>query len=151
MLGAIREFALEQLQIKSEAEDAAMRHADYFVGLAERGEPELHDRNQLEWLERLEADHDNMRAALRWCVDRSDAERTLRMSGALGWFWSVRGYFSEGRTWLEEALALPFTDELKPARAKALLLAGVLAYRQSNPTLARSLLEEGITLWDRTW
>src|ERR687889_1684888 len=99
MLETVHEFARGKLWESDEAEEIKRVHAQYFLNLAEEAHPELKGANQLEWLERLEAEHDNMRAALSWALERKDVELALRLGGALGWFWSVRGYHSEGRRW----------------------------------------------------
>ena len=106
MLETVHEFAREKLRQSGEAEEIKRVHAEYFLTLAEEAYPELKGANQLEWLERLEAEHDNMRAALSWALERKEAEVALRLGGALWSFWSMRGYYSEGRRWLEEALAM---------------------------------------------
>jgi predicted ATPase len=104
MLETIHEFARDKLQQSGEAEEIKRAHALYFLTLAEEGNPGLKGANQLEWLERLEAEHDNMRGALSWALEREEAALALGLGGALWWFWWMRGYFSEGRRWLEEAL-----------------------------------------------
>ncbi len=79
-----------------------------FLALAERADHELRGPDQRVWFLRLEREHDNLRAALRWLLDQDDeAERvaSLRLAGALGWFWAMFGYHAEGARWLEEALA----------------------------------------------
>src|SRR5215213_4336495 len=106
MLETVHEFAREKLAESPEADEIKRVHAEYFLILAKEAFPELRGPDQLEWLERLEAEHDNMRAALSWASVRKEAEVALRLGGALSWFWSVRGYQSEGRRWLEEALAI---------------------------------------------
>src|SRR5829696_7604166 len=145
MLETIHEFAREKLQESSEAEEIKRVHAQYFLTLAEEAPPELRGPDQLEWLERLEAEHDNMRAALSWALERNEAELSLRLGGALGWFWSVRGYYSEGRRWLEEALAID--GRVSPeVRAMALAGAGDLASEQGELDRAKEACEEGLAL-----
>jgi predicted ATPase len=97
MLETVHEFAREKLQESAEAEEIRRAHAEYFLTLAEEANPELKGANQLQWLERLEAEHDNMRAALSWALERKEVEVALRLGGTLWWFWSMRGYQSEGR------------------------------------------------------
>src|SRR5688572_13755648 len=106
MLETIHEFAREKLQGSGEAEQIKRVHAEYFLTLAEEAFPELRGPDQLEWLERLEAEHDNIRTALSWALEGKEVEVALRLGGALSWFWSMRGYYGEGRRWLEEALAI---------------------------------------------
>jgi non-specific serine/threonine protein kinase len=157
MLETIREYALERLAESGEEETLRRRHAQYFLQLAEAAEPELRGPQQVAWLERLEREHDNLRAALRWSIERHDAEMALMLSAALPRFWFVRGYLSEGRRWLNEALGTAdfgvrngVTPESNPklasARARALNGAGLLAYPQGEYTVARSLLEQSLAL-----
>jgi predicted ATPase/class 3 adenylate cyclase len=122
MLETIHEYAREKLEESGEAEEVRRRHAEHFLTLAEESYPELKGPDQLEWLERLEAEHDNMRAALSWALGRKEAEVALRLGGALWWFWWMRGHNSEGRRLLEEALAI---DGRVSPEVRAMALAGV--------------------------
>src|SRR5215211_5247743 len=131
MLETVHEFAREKLGQSQEAEEIKRVHAQYFLTLAEEAYPELKGANQLEWLERLEAEHDNMRAALSWASERKEAEVALRLGGALWRFWSVRGYYSEGRRWLQEALSMDGRGS-PGSRAMALAGAGSLASVQGD-------------------
>jgi predicted ATPase/class 3 adenylate cyclase/Tfp pilus assembly protein PilF len=145
MLETVHEFAREKLKESAEAEEINRAHAQYFLTLAEEANPELKGANQLEWLERLEAEHDNMRAALTWALKRKEVEVALRLGGALWWFWSMRGYHSEGRRWLEEALAM---DGRVSPEVRAMALAGVgeLAEIQGDLDRAQEACEEGLEL-----
>jgi predicted ATPase/class 3 adenylate cyclase len=145
MLETIHEFAREKLGESTEAEEIKRAHAEYFLTLAEEANPELKGANQLEWLERLEAEHDNMRAALTWALERKEVELALRMGGALWSFWSVRGYHSEGRRWLEEALAMNGRGSPE-VRAMALAGAGALAEEQGDYDRAQEACQEGLEL-----
>jgi predicted ATPase/class 3 adenylate cyclase/Tfp pilus assembly protein PilF len=145
MLETVHEFAREKLQGSGEAEEIRRTHAEYFLTLAEEAYPELKGANQLEWLERLEAEHDNMRAALTWALKRKEAEVALRMGGALSWFWSVRGYHSEGRRWLQEALAMEGRGSPE-SRAMALAGVGWLALQQGDLDRTKEACEEGLEL-----
>ena len=100
------------------------------------------------WLGRLEAEHDNLRAALAWLADAGQAERTLRLGGALYQFWATRGHWREGRARLAQALALPGSGapEERAARAGALFAAGWLAARQGDHPAAGALYEESLRL-----
>jgi predicted ATPase/DNA-binding SARP family transcriptional activator len=106
MLETIREFALERLIAAGEAENAGRAHAAFFVALAEAASRDHRGPRQAAALNRLETDRDNLRAALGWSVARADSESAFRLAGALWRYWSVRGHLSEGRDWLEQALAL---------------------------------------------
>jgi ATP/maltotriose-dependent transcriptional regulator MalT len=128
--------------------DAARRvHAGYYLSLAETAEPQLVGKDQKAWLRRLDVERDNLRAALRWAIECHEDELALRMAGALQPFWFARGYWSEGRRWLEEALALDAGATRDPAvRAKALYGAGTLARFQGDFARARMLCEQSLTL-----
>src|SRR5207249_2151550 len=114
MLETIREYALERLAESGEAEEASRRHALYYLDLAERAEPELRGPRQAAWLERLESERGNLRAALRWAKTEGAVEVGLRIAGALGWFWFRRG-MSEGRAWLDEMLSMTSTEYRVPS------------------------------------
>jgi predicted ATPase/class 3 adenylate cyclase len=145
MLETVHEFAREKLRQSGEAEEIKRAHAEFFLTLAEEANSQLKGANQLEWLERLEAEHDNMRAALSWTSERKEAEVALRLGGALWLFWFVRGYPSEGRRWLQEALAID--GHVSPeSRAMALVGAGALALDQGALDLAQEAFEEGLEL-----
>jgi predicted ATPase/DNA-binding CsgD family transcriptional regulator len=147
MLETIREYGLEQVEARGESEHTRRLHAEYFLSFAEAAEPKLRGREQAAQLEALEAEHDNLRAALAWSLAAPErAELALRLAGALHWFWYLRGHFSEGRRWLEAALAGPAAANRTPARAKALVGAGMLAARQDDFPAARARLQEGIAI-----
>jgi len=126
MLETIREYALERLEASGEAEIMRRYHAAYYLALAETAEPKLYSPELLLWLDRLEQEHDNLRAALRWTIERHKMDLAIRLGAALGWFWFVRGYEREGLQWLEAALTQSSANQT-PARAWALLHAGGLA------------------------
>jgi predicted ATPase/class 3 adenylate cyclase len=147
MLQTLREFGLEVLASEGELEPTLAAHAAYYLAQAEQAEPELRSAQQAVWLDRLEAEHDNLRAALHWLIEHKEAEMGLRLAGALWWFWCRRSYLSEGRTWLKNMLGLPGALELKQLRAKALTGASGLAWLQGDYLAACALSEESITLW----
>jgi predicted ATPase/class 3 adenylate cyclase/Tfp pilus assembly protein PilF len=145
MLETVHEFAREKLTESAEADAIKHAHAQYFLTLAEEAYPQLRGPDQLEWLERLEAEHDNMRAALTWALERKEAQMALRLGGALWVFWSMRGHNSEGRRWVEQALAI---DERGSPEVRAMALAGVgeLAFDQGELDRAKEACEEGLQL-----
>src|SRR5215203_4534723 len=104
MLEPIRQYARRTLEESGEADEVRDRHAASFVALAEESEPELAGQ-QGAWVERLEGEHDNMREALSWALERKEDETALRLGAALWRFWHIRGYLSEGIRWLEQVLA----------------------------------------------
>jgi predicted ATPase/class 3 adenylate cyclase len=140
MLETIREYAFDQLATCGEEAEMRQRHAAYFLALAERAEPELVGAEQALWLKRLERDNDNLRAVLEWALEGSEAELAARMGGAMWRFWDKRGHYSEGRRWLEAALARE-EGVRASVRAKALFGAGGLAYRQSDYVRAQEYYE----------
>jgi DNA-binding CsgD family transcriptional regulator len=149
MLETIREYALGELAEGSDEDGTRRAHADYALGFAEAAEPELTGPNQAAWLRRLEGEHDNLRAALRYSVDAGSGETALRLASSLWTFWLARGYLGEGRRWLEEALAGCGTSP-PTVRAKALNGAGVLADYQGDYAQAEALFTEGLGLSRRT-
>src|SRR5215469_9959336 len=148
MLETVREYAWDQLERLGELAAARRAHAHYFLALAERANPLLRGRDQRAWFARLEREHDNLRAALRWLLDQDDlAEReaALRLAGALDRFWRLRGYHAEGVRWLEEALRRASATNLEAAlRTRALLAAGVLITEQGELDRARVRLEAAL-------
>ncbi len=140
-----RQYAADMLTAAGEATTIRDRHLTWAVTFAERARPALTGSEQLIWLERLEAEHDNLRAALTWARERCAEEFGLRLAGAVGRFWNMRGYFTEGRRWLEGALAGTGHDARTP-RALALTSAGNLAYSQGDFGQAAALYEEALVL-----
>jgi predicted ATPase len=147
MLETIREYARERLDLSGEAEETRRLHAEYFLALAEQDASEQQEPEESAWLERLDLEHGNMRAALSWMLDSEEAELGLRLSGALWQFWDMRGYYGEGRRWLEEALAKD--GRASGARAKALEGVGWLADLQGDIDRAVAAAEEGLSLGAR--
>ncbi len=152
MLETIREFGLELLVAGGEETVARRIHLTYFRQLAEDAESGLRGPDQQEWRDRLEADLDNLRAALAWCTgdsaDVKDAEHGLRLAGALWYFWFQRGLPGEGRRWLTRALARNSGGGVD--RAQALLGGGTLAWRQGDLAAARVHLDQSVALWRGT-
>jgi predicted ATPase/class 3 adenylate cyclase len=151
LLETIRQHAQERLQASAEADVAHDQHAEYFLVLAERAEPELRGPEQVQWFERLELEHDNLRAALRWCMAHGDVDRGVRLAGAVWRFWQMRGHLTEGRKQLTQVLGLANAAiPLEPrtgARAAALKGCGALAWFQGDYTAASSLLEASLTIF----
>jgi predicted ATPase/class 3 adenylate cyclase/Tfp pilus assembly protein PilF len=145
MLETVHELAREKLGQNADAEEIERSHAEYFLTLAEEADPQLRGPHQREWIERLEAELDNMRVALSWASEREQVEVALRLGGALSWFWLLRGYHSEGRRWLEEALAMEGRGSPE-VRAMALARVGGLAWEQGDYDRAQEACEEGLEL-----
>jgi len=148
MLETIREFGLEQLKKDAELQTARRAHASWYTSFAEEAEPHLLGAEQKAWLQQLELEKDNLRAAFRWAIDAGDEALTLRLAGALGQFWFASGRWSEGRRSLEEALAQLGNTKPDPAlHAKVLFKAGFLARYQADFARARGLCEQSLALY----
>jgi tetratricopeptide (TPR) repeat protein len=146
LLEMIREYAWERLEASGEAETMGRRHVEYFVELAERAEPELHRANQLLWLDWLDEEHDNLRAALEWSLTNGEAELALRLVGALGWFWHMRSHAVEGYRWALRALEQG-SDVAPTVRAKALHITGNrLLLNSGDYTAKRKFHEEALQI-----
>ncbi|HLW03871.1 MAG TPA: LuxR C-terminal-related transcriptional regulator [Ktedonobacterales bacterium] len=146
MLETIREYGWECLRASGEAAALQQAHAAYYLALAEEAEPNLRVGGQEEWLERLEREHENLRAALRWLEEQGEREQALRLSGALWWFWWVRGHARAGRAFLERMLASGAEISVG-VRAKALNAAGALASLQGQVAQAERLCQEALPLF----
>jgi predicted ATPase/class 3 adenylate cyclase len=169
LLETIRQYAREKLVVAGEMEAIRDRHLDYFVRFAEAAEPKLRTAEQLEWLGRLDANHDNVRAALAWALERGASDHALRTLGAIAYFWIVRGYVSEGQKWVGDALAavehargeraapahdLP-TAAVQAHRAKVLHAAAWYHLLTLDAKAARTVVAEALRVWrelgDRWW
>jgi predicted ATPase len=148
MLETIRQYASERLLKAGEGDQARNRHFEFFLLLAEQAEPFVRGPQLPAYLNRLESDHDNMRAALEWSLSPADyGEASLRLASALFSFWEQRGYISEGRAWLARTIANPAAPSVGAALAKALYGAGCLAGVDGGSVDAKTLLEESVKLW----
>ncbi len=143
MLETIREFALEQLTADGSAQQAADGHARHFLALTDDVSPHLLGREQHHWVDRLEDDHSNLRAALDHLTEH-DPARAVQMAANLEWFWIIRGYMLEGRSRLAAALAAARSD--CPHRAQALAAAGQMAIQLGNAAEAKRFLLEALSL-----
>jgi non-specific serine/threonine protein kinase len=146
LLGTIRQYAGERLQEAGEAATVRDRHRDWFLNVAESAEAELRGQEPGPTLDRLEQEHDNLRAALEWSLENATgAEAALRLVGFLFLFWNQRGYLREGSRWVDSALAAG-AGASPVARAMALHAGGGFAQSRGDYLRARSLLEEALTL-----
>ena len=146
MLETIREYGLECLAAQGEMEATRRAHADYYLALAQEAEKELGGAQQAVWLEKLEQEHENLRAALNCFLERGEATSALRLCAAVWWFWSVRGHVSEGRHFLERALA-GSADAAMVVRAKALNAAGMLALNQDDYEAGEAFCRQSLALF----
>ena len=140
MLETIREYAAERLEQSDEAEEIRRRHAEFFLALAQSAGPHLEGAEQAEWLQRIEAERDNVRATLEWALG-ADAGLALQIAADLGRFWWVRGP-AEGLAWLERGLEQ--ADVAPAVRAGALDAAGGTAWFVGDHERALRLFEEGL-------
>lgn len=145
MLETVREFALERLAAMGEEVQIRDAHATWCRALALEAGPRVMDADQVYWLDRLERDHDNLRAAMAWSALRNDEETSLALVAALWEFWYIRGHVAEGLRWLEQALALGTGTPSTP-RIQALIGAGQLAHYKGQTTEAASYLERSLTM-----
>jgi predicted ATPase/DNA-binding CsgD family transcriptional regulator/transcriptional regulator with XRE-family HTH domain len=146
-LETLRQYAAEELRAMGEDTETRQRHLDWYLALAEQAEPELRSAHQATWLDRLELEYENIRAALAWALESgANLEAGLRLASALRWFWHARGHPSEGRQWLERGLTAQGLA-IDAVRAKALDVSAALAHSQSDYAVARSLQEQGLVLW----
>ena len=145
LLETVRQYAREKLAETGEGQAYRNRHCDWYLALAEEAKPQLSGDRQTYWLDRLEREHDNLRAALDYCVDDPEgAETGLRLGAALQQFWWTHGYLTEGRERLTALLARPEAQAHTAARANALNGAGVLAWFQGDRKTALRLHEESL-------
>ena len=144
MLETIREFGLEQLAAAGEAAELRKRHAHFFLALAEDASPQLSGSAQGAWLNRLEVEHDNLRAALGWSID-ADPELGMRFARLLVLFWLGHGHFREGQRWLERVLAAG-VGAAPAAQAPVLNALAALAGPQGNYDLAATAAEAALAI-----
>src|SRR5579871_184846 len=147
MLETIQDYGLQRLQESGQEKLWRTRHLQFFLMLAEEAEPKLTGAEQGEWLQRLQEEHDNLRAGLQWCQqDKQSQEAGLRLAVSLRWFWQVRGFVSEGRTHLNTILSQENASQPTPTRVKALHSAGNLAVMQGDYAAARALYELSLSM-----
>ena len=148
MLETLVEFGTEQLAASGEQAAIRRRHAAFFLSIAEQTEVRLARAGQVEWIDRMEQEHGNLRAALEWSkAADGNPETCLRLAGALGLFWEARGYYTEGR---ERLAAILLTDPAQgrtSARARILARAAELAYRQSDYPATTSFAGESLAIY----
>ena len=142
LLEPIRQFAEEHLVARGEHHHVKDRHADFYVALAERSEPEIHRPSALAVMDMLDREHDNMRVALRWLLSIPDAERSQRLAAGMGGFWLYRGHVAEGEAWLRQALDVPGGDAPTLQRAKCLSPLPVFANTRGDLTRLEQTSQE---------
>jgi predicted ATPase/class 3 adenylate cyclase len=166
----IRQYARDKLFEAGEAEKVRDRHLEFFLQFAEGAESKLRSAEQLEWLERVETEYDDLRTALAWSLERGKSNTALRLAGALYYFWVLRGNFSEGYKWLNDALALSEREQSRRVasgetaslthaevaqRAKALYGLGMFCLGTLDVKSAHKTVEDSLRLWrqleDKWW
>ncbi len=144
LLEPVRQYGQDKLQESGEAAQTRRNHRDWYARLAEQAELETQEAQQEIWFERLEAEHDNLRGALGWSLEQQEAGMAAQIGGAIWRFWLLRGHMSEGRSFLDRALAA--YSEKNAVRAKALNVAAVLASLQDDYPAAKALAKESLAL-----
>jgi len=145
MLETIHSYAKKKLEESGEADAVRLRHALYYLRLAEEAEPHLRGPEQKQWLDRLDSEHDNIRTALTWALQHGEGELAQRIAGPVWRFWMGRGYLTEGRAWLARAREAHAGHT--HARALVCRAGGSLAQVQSDYVEARRLSEEALLIF----
>jgi len=154
MLETIRQYAHEKFMNSVEAERVQKKHLEFFIQIAEEADPNLNGPEQVAWLDRLETEHANFRAALGWALEYHEKDGAIRLGTGLFWFWVFRAHLREGWQWLEQTIELcrhmARTEQMLPSAeslfAHTLNRASLLAYYLGKQTLALSMAEEGLAL-----
>ncbi|GMQ94372.1 MAG: BTAD domain-containing putative transcriptional regulator [Acidimicrobiia bacterium] len=143
LLETIRQYAFDALVATGEAPTVAGRHCDWYVAIAERAEPELRGSDQVEWWQRLEQEHDDLRSAISWSLGTADPSRAFRLVASLGWFWFQRGYWSEAWRWVRRCLDI--AAEVDPLlRARVIYATGSIEIIRGNLDPLEPLLVESL-------
>ncbi len=146
MLETIREFAEERLIASGEEGPARAQQAEVMLRFTDRAERGLQSGERSSWSSRASDELDNVRAALRYLIDRGDTQRALRVVGNLDWFWDAVGRDQEGWSWTRETLAMPGADQQGWEYARALIAAGALAWNMGEFSRSRDLLEQSVAI-----
>lgn len=152
MLETMRQYANEKLVESGKSDTLHDRHVDFHLELAETAEPHLRRTEQIEWLARLSTELENLRAALAWSLDFSSVEPGLRLAGALGPYWEVQQYFSEGLHWLESLVRKERNSESREelaAHGKAHLRIVELADSLDDPERMLSSAEKAFLIYEK--
>ena len=146
MLEPVRQYALEKLHQSGEEDGVRLRHALYYLTLAEEAEPHIKGHEQVAWLDKLEAENDNLRAAIGRSLEAGDAPTAARFGWALGMYWVMRTRHGEGRLLMEQTLAQGGDELPAQMRAKALWTLAVCVYGSGDSELMMAVAEEGVAL-----
>jgi predicted ATPase/DNA-binding CsgD family transcriptional regulator len=153
LLETVRQYGWEKLQGSGEAEEVRRRHAAWFLALAVEAGPLMMGRDQVGWLDRMWREQYNFRAAMRFFLDRKDADRAICLTWAFWRYWWVTGLQGEARRWMEEVLErgdVPGDDVYPARRAQANLIIGTYAWSEGDLASALPALEEGLRLSQKT-
>ncbi|HLY13965.1 MAG TPA: hypothetical protein VKR24_06410, partial [Candidatus Limnocylindrales bacterium] len=150
MLETIRAFAAEQLVLDGEADAIRERHARAFLALAEEAAAELPGARQRTWLDRLDIEHDNLRAAIDWATERPEPEVAIRLGFALWRFWQKRGYLVEGRRRLDRVDAASWSRDDPALRARLMEALGGIAWWQADLAAMARFYDEALERWRST-
>lgn len=144
LLETLREYAREKLRAANAWADAQQKHLAYYLQFAERAQTQLTTSLQVEWTKRLDAEQDNLRAAMQFALDSAQLESGLRLANALWRYWNTRGHFYEGKRWFDAFLAQDVTRVPDAVRAQALFSIGALAYRLGELERGQQLAEAAL-------
>ena len=146
MFDAIREYAAEMLEANGECDAIEARRSQAFLALAEEAAPKLASADQRRWLDRLEREHDNLRATIMWAANKPDPDMAVRVAFALWRFWQQRGYLNEAQTRLDDLRSRGW--DLAPLlRARLAEARGGVAYWQADQATAEACYTEALELW----
>jgi non-specific serine/threonine protein kinase len=158
MLTTIQHFAHVDLQRMGKEAGARNKHLAYFLGLAEQAAKEIRGPNQVEWLHRLTAARDNLRTALEWALETRQTEAALQMASHLSFFWFRRSDLSEGRQWLAQVIALPYTLQYPKLYSYTLAQLALHTWLQIGSKQARPFVEQALSVasengdtWNIAW
>jgi len=146
LLETIREYAFERLFASGELDVTRLRHARYFLSLAEQAEPHVASPTRGAWVNRLDRENANLESAMDWWISQGDVAHGLRMASALVWFWALRGHLKEGRDHVSVLLAAPALAGPTSDRAHALQIAATLAHHQRDFVAARTLQGDSLQI-----
>lgn len=147
MLETIREYGVDQLRARGEERAARDAHAAWYARLGRQSDPTLDGSGQVDWLNRLEREHDNIRGALAWLTARERIEEALDLAGSIWFFRWIRGYYAEGRDQYEDLLAHPLGAGRTLARARGLNGLGIIALHQGDVARSQEAHEEAVSIF----
>jgi predicted ATPase/DNA-binding SARP family transcriptional activator len=147
ILETIRQYAQEKLQASGEAELLRERHMQFFLRFAEAADPKVTGPEQIVWLNRLDVEHDNLRAALRWALDNEKVDASVRLVIALRHFWQLRDYLSEGHAWAVQTVAKTSAADRTALRGRALNVLLRFTVFLGDYQTSHSLVDESLTLF----